>query len=323
MAGSATPAEAPAAAAEAAAPAAPPVQPVPKDLPAILARVNGESIERWEMETALHEIETMTSHPIISSQRDGLIRNLLDRIIAHHLLAQEARAQLVRISDADVDADVAKIRQEYPSQQAFEEELRQFGTTLEHLRRQTRLSLEVARFVEQKMATGPVADSDIEGYYQKNLKKYQAPEMVGASHILIRIYPDASAQQRAEARTQAENIAEAVHRGADFEELARQASQDDSTAADGGSLGTFPRGAMDPAFEQAAFAMKVGEVSDPVETRFGYHVIKMLEHRPARTAPLSEVKGDIEQLLSDEAKQSKLDAFVKEAKAKAKIEIFI
>lgn len=318
MTGSARPAEE-----AASAPAQPAVKPVPKELPAILARVNGESIERWEVETAVREIESMTNHPIISSQRDALIRNVLDRIIAHHLMAQEARAQKLLISDGAVEADVARLRKEFPDQQSFEDKLAEFGTSLDQLLRQTRLSMEVAQFVRTKMPPSAVPTGEIEGYYREHLDRYQEPETVGASHILIRVFPDSTLKQHAEARARAEGILEALRRGADFEEVARQLSQDDSTAPDGGSLGRFQRGSMDKTFEAVAFSMKAGDLSDVVETPFGYHVIKTTEHQAARTAPLDEVKGEIEQLLIDEAQQAKMTAFVTQAKAKAKIEIYI
>jgi peptidyl-prolyl cis-trans isomerase C len=301
-----------------------PVQPVAKDMPEIVARVNGEPVERWEIETALKEIESMTNHPILSANRDGLIRNVLDRIIAHHLVAQEARLQKLTISDATVDADLTRIRRDYPSQKAFDDMLVEFGTTMDHLRKQTRLSLEVAQFVRTKMtSTAAIADGEFEAFYRDNIDQYKAPETVDASHILVRVYPDASPTQREEARAKAGGILQALRGGADFAELATQMSQDDGSAKQGGALGSLPRGSVDAKFEAAVFALKSGELSEVVETKYGFHVIRANEHLMPRTAPLSEVKADIEKQLKEKAQQTKLATFLQQAKANAKIEIFI
>ena len=202
--------------------------------------------------------------------------------------------------------------------------LQEFGTNLDHLRKQTRLSLEVAQFVQTKMAsTAAIGQGELEAFYRDNLDRYKTPETVDASHILIRVFPDASQKQRDEARAKAEGILDALKHGADFEEMAEQMSQDDGSAEQGGSLGSFPRGSVDAKFEDAAFALKSGELSEVVETKYGFHVIRANEHLLARTAPLAEVKDDIEKQLKEQAEQTKLATFLQQAKANAKIEIFI
>ena len=294
-----------------------------KELPAVLARVNDESIERWEVETAIHEFELLNVHPIPSAERAQMVSAVLDRIIGHHLVAQEARARKLRVSDAEVDADLAQMRKEHSSDQAFET-LANLQSSLEHLRRQRRLSLEIAQFVRTIIApTVSVTDQQIDAYYRENLERFEEPDSVHASHILIRTTPGATPEEKAGARAKAAAILAQARQGIDFATLARQHSQDPGSTSEGGDLGTFVRGQMEPAFGAAAFAVKANGLSDLVETDFGFHVIKVHEHQTARTAPLSEVRSDIKELLTQRLQQEKLEAFIEQARTKARVEIYI
>ncbi len=132
------------------------------------------------------------------------------------------------------------------------------------------------------------------------------PEAVTASHILIRVTPDATAEQRASARRRAADVLSQLVGGADFGRTARDVSEDAGSALAGGLVGTFARGQMDPAFEAAAFSVKPGEMSELVETPFGFHIIRVDEHVAGRMQTLDEVRGDIRTLLTDRAEQEGL-----------------
>ena len=114
-----------------------------------------------------------------------------------------------------------------------------------------------------------------------------------------------------------------LKKGGDFAALAKQYSQDPGSAANGGDLGFVPKGQTAPAFEQAAFTLKPGQLSGVVESPFGFHIIKMIEHRDARTVPLQEVKPQVEQFLKNQKTQEKTAAYVEKLKTKAKVQILI
>jgi peptidyl-prolyl cis-trans isomerase D len=155
------------------------------------------------------------------------------------------------------------------------------------------------------------SDDDIKEYYDANLAQFQKQEEVHARHILFTVKPDASDADKAAARKQAEDVLAKAKGGADFAELAKQYSQD-STAAGGGDLGNFARGVMTPPFEAAAFALEPGQISGIVETQFGFHIIKLEEKTPARTASLDEVKPTIvDALRGKQARKVALDAVEK------------
>jgi parvulin-like peptidyl-prolyl isomerase len=300
------------------------VAPVPRELPDVVARVDGEEIHKWEVEAALREITFGNMHPVPQSERDELVRLLLDRIIGHHLAADLARKRQVAVSDAELEQDLRAMRGRYPTDRAFEDTLDSFGVTREQLRHQRRLSLDVAKLVEAAVAPAvKVSDSDIEAYYRENQQRFQVPETVTASHILIRATPDAPASVRAEARRRAAGLLDEIRGGADFAKLAQAHSEDTGTAASGGLLGAFPRGRMDPAFEAAAFSTRPGEISDLVETSFGFHIIRVDQHQAGRLPPLDEVRTDVRELLIERGRQEGLTKLIEEARKGAKIEILI
>lgn len=299
-------------------PAAPPATPVPRELPAIVARVGDEAIERWEVEAAVREITVAALHPVPQGERDELVRTILDRIVEHHLAAQIARARGVAATDAEVDDDLKEMRRE----QAFEQGLAAAGITADQLRHQRRLSLDMAKLM-RAASPNPVPEAAIAAYYRDNRERFLLPEAVTASHILIRVNPDATPEQRAEARRRATDVLNQILGGADFGRTARDVSEDAGTALSGGLVGTFPRGSMDPAFEAAAFTGKPGEISNLVETPFGFHIIRVDEHAAGRMQTLDDVRGDIRALLTDRTQQEALDTIIDEARRTAKIDIYI
>jgi peptidyl-prolyl cis-trans isomerase C len=295
-----------------------PAVPVPRELPAVVARVNDEAIERWEVDAAVREITLANLHPLPQAERDELVRAVLDRIIEHHLASQIARARGVAATDAEVDEDLRQLRREQP---VFDERLKTAGVSAEQLRHQRRLSLDMAKLV--RAAGGTVSDAAIKAYYSDNRDRFLLPEAVTASHILIRATPDATPEQRAAARRRAAEIRDQVLGGADFGRTARDVSEDTGSALAGGLVGTFPRGRMDPAFEAAAFSVKPGEISEIVETPFGFHIIRVDEHVAGRMQTFDEVREDIRTLLGDRAEQDALAKLIEEAKRTARIEIYI
>ncbi len=158
-----------------------------------------------------------------------------------------------------------------------------------------------------------VSDQDIAAFYDDHLGDYVVPEQVQARHILFKVEPEAPASAWNEAEKKARDIIVKLKQGQDFSTLAKQYSQGPS-AGRGGALGWFPRGAMVKPFEEAAFALRVGAFTqEPVRTRFGYHVIKVDDHKSAYTKSLEEVKAEIKAKLAKE----RLPEVVKQAMDKA------
>ncbi len=162
------------------------------------------------------------------------------------------------------------------------------------------LQFDPARY-ESELA--PFSDEEIERSYRRNLDKYEIKEEVKAAHILLSVAKDADQDTIDKRRTFAEELLKQLREGADFAALAKANSDDKSNADKGGDLGTFGRGIMVGAFEDAAFALQPGQISDVVQTPFGFHIIKVSEHTEAGVKPLVDVISEVKQSLTVEKAQ--------------------
>jgi len=311
--------------APAAAPAPlPPAKPVPAQLPDVVARVNGEAINKAELENAVKGLEGRAGGPVPADQRDRVYRGVLDDMIAYRLLVQEVKARKIIVPESDIDAQIAQIRGQFQTDAQFQQALTMQKMTLAAVRDDARSELGVEKLVETeiagKIAVTPEAVTD---FYQKNQDKFQQGARVRASHILIAVPETADAAAKQQAKTKAEAVLKDLKGGKDFAAAAKESSQDPGSAPSGGDLGFFEQGQMVPPFEQAAFALKPGAMSELVESPFGFHIIKVAEKQDARVVPLEEAKPKIDEFLSGQNRQTQTQAFVSTLKAKAKIEILI
>ena len=318
----------PAASSPGAAPGAPPppaaIKPMPAEIPAVLARVNGEEIERWEFDNAVKRMEARAGSPVPPEKRDEVLRVVLDQLVAYHLLAQESRARKIAVVDADVDGRLGDMRKGFANDEAFKQGIAAQGLTMDQLRTQARTSIEVAKVIDAEVTVKvTVQDAEVSTFYQRYPERFKQGESVRASHILIGVPAKATPAQKTEAKTKAQAVLKQVRGGADFAAIARAQSQDPGSAPNGGDLGFFPKGQMNPQFEDAAFALEPGAVSAVVETPFGYHIIKVHERRAPRTAPFAEVSGEIKDYLTLGQREQKLQEFVQQVKSKSKIEILV
>jgi peptidyl-prolyl cis-trans isomerase D len=154
--------------------------------------------------------------------------------------------------------------------------------------------------IEALRAKIVVSAADIERAYTSNIEQYSTPEQVRASHILLKT----EAKDDAAVKARAEELLKQARAGADFAELAKKNSEDEASAKNGGDLDYFGRGRMVPEFDQAAFSLEPGKISDLVKTQYGYHIIKVVDKKPATTRPLSEVRQQIQDQLSYERAQA-------------------
>jgi peptidyl-prolyl cis-trans isomerase D len=143
-------------------------------------------------------------------------------------------------------------------------------------------------------STIEVSDEDLKAYYNNNQEKFALPEKRKASHILIKVAQDADDAAVAEAKSKIEALSERLAQAEDFAELAKANSQDPGTASNGGDLGFFGRGVMDPAFEKAAFALESGQVSEPIRSSFGFHLIKLEDIKSGGVKPFEQAKPEVE-----------------------------
>src|SRR5205085_685083 len=237
---------------------------------------------------------------------------------------QESKTQKVAVPDADIEARVLSLKQQFPTEDAFKQALAQRHMTLEQIKTDARQNMAISKLVDGEIASKvAVKPEDVQAFYQQNPQNFMESEKVHASHILISAPKTADAATRAKARAKAESILKDVHAGKDFSALAKQNSEDPGSAANGGDLGFFQQGQMVPQFNDVAFSLKPGAVSNVVETDFGYHIIKVVEKQPGRTVPIDEAKPRIEQYLEAQNREKQTTAFVNGLRAKGKVQVFI
>ena len=303
--------------------AAEPVKALPETLPDVLAKVNGEAVTRKEFGDYGRNLEGQAGRPIPADQRDRIYRGVLDQLVGYKLLLQEAKARKVVVADADVDARIAEVKKQFPSEDLFMQTLIDRKMTLEQIKADARRDLSIARLIEaeisQRVALKP---GQAEDFYKNNPDRFTEPERVRASHILIAA-ENADAAAKAQAKTKAGQILKDLKAGKDFAALARQHSQDPGSAVNGGDLGFFAQGQMVGPFNDVAFSLKPGATSDLVETQFGYHIIRVAEKQPGRTVPLEEVRPRLDEYLKHQNRESETESFVKALRAKSKVEILV
>ena len=215
-------------------------------------------------------------------EREFRQRNERVRLQVVALTADAFRSQ-VTVSDADVAAHYEAHKAEY----RVGEQRKVRMLLLDREQARTRIT---------------IPPTEVQRYYNNNLPQYQTPEQIRASHILL----NTAGKDAAAVRTQAEGVLAQVKGGADFAALARKVSEDEGSKVNGGDLDYFARGRMVPEFEQAAFALEIGQVSEIVQSQFGFHIIKVTDKKPAVTRPLEDVRGEIEDLLKSQRADEQL-----------------
>jgi peptidyl-prolyl cis-trans isomerase C len=300
-----------------------PIKPMPAELPAVLARVNGEDVSKAELDRLVRNMELSAGQPIPAERRDEILRGALDQLITYTVLRQEIRTRNISVPEPEVEANLQEMQKQFPDPKEFQKALADRGMTMDRLRADARVDMAINKLMEDQVALQPEAtDTQVREFYDKNPDKFKQEEAVRASHILIRVAPDADEPTKQKARARAADLAKQAKAGADFADLARKNS-DDGSAQMGGDLNFLSPGQTVAAFDKAIFSMQPGQISDVVETEFGFHVIKVIEKRDASTVPFEQVSPRIRAYLTEEAKQARAQAFIEEVKKKAKIEVLV
>ncbi|MBS3808714.1 MAG: peptidyl-prolyl cis-trans isomerase [Desulfobacterales bacterium] len=188
------------------------------------------------------------------------------------------------------------------------------------LKKQIKENLAIRKLIDEKIASKiSVSDEEIKDYYENNQDEFKNPEKVHARHILVKSQQDASDEKKAEARKKIEEVQKKLEQGNDFSELAKEYSEGPSSKK-GGDLGYFSHGQMVEKFDKAAFALEPGETSDIVETRFGYHIIKVEDKKSESMKSLDKVRDSIRENLRNEKLMQELEPYIASLKKKYPVE---
>jgi len=254
-----------------------------------IALINGQRVSREQFENALEDNGGIT---------------VLNMMIGEKLIDQEAAKNGVQIPESEVDNQLNQIKDSMGT--SFSSILQQYGMSEDDLRESLRVNLIVFEMSTKDVV---ITDEQAETYFYENRENYDDPEQVMASHILV------------ETEEEANEIKQLLNEGADFAALAAERSTDSGTATNGGDLGYFPRGRMVAEFENAAFSLEIGEISEPVKSDYGYHIILLTDRMPSKAAKFEDHKEAIVATLKAEQAKAAQDV-IGELTEIADIEVF-
>lgn len=291
-----------------------------------VATVNESVIKREDFDRALTQVEQSFARmgkQLSDSQILEIKKNVLEELINRELLLQESQKSGVKVEAAEVKAQLEQMKSQYATEAEFKRALNMMDFSGANIELQLKERMEMRRFVNDRIAKKiTIPEKDIKASYDSHPHIFKRPESVHAAHILIEVDPAADESQKTEARKEIAMIKKKLKTGEDFAALAKAYSQGPSSVK-GGDLGYFSRGQMVKPFEAAAFALKPDEISGIVETRFGYHIIKVFDKKPPVTIPYEEARVRISQYLKNAKVQKQLNQYVDELKKNAAIKRFL
>lgn len=267
----------------------------------IVAKINGEIITLLELEDVVNDYAKLNKISIT----EQIKKDILNELINEKLILQEAKRQKIFIDPFEVDQVMDQVKAEFKNQDDFQEILKNRNLTEEQLRKEYENQLLRMKLVEKEINSKIKMDSQ---ELQKELLNYKFK--VRVKHILVK------------ERNLAQEILNKVKEGKNFEKLAQEYSLCPSKNK-GGDLGYFVRGQMVKEFEDMAFSLKEGEISEVIETKFGYHILKSIEKKEISKKELEDIKFQIEKQLYEEKYQKNFQDWIEKLRKKAYIKIIL
>lgn len=292
---------------------------------AMIASVNGEVITqsdlKKEVDNLLQQVRGRIPPDQVQEAMPHLQQQALDNLIVFVLLKQEGEREGIQPGDEMIENHITEIASRFPSPEAFKSQLEGQGVSEEEMRQDVKQNIKIQMLLDrQKVDIKDAGQEEIQAYYEEHPEEFKMKERVRASHILIKVDPTDNVDAKNDKRLKLSGLKGELEKGADFAELVGQHSQCPSNA-NGGDLGFFERGRMVKPFEDAAFTLKAGEVTDIVETQFGYHLIKVTELQPPRVIPLEEAKDQLAIVLRRKVEQKNIEEFILKLRQGADIKV--
>jgi len=292
----------------------------------MVAVVNGSIITQGEFDRVLdYELRraAQSGQQIPDAQMPKMQNSILDSLIVGELLLQESKKKGIQVKPETVTEQLTNIKKRFPSEAEFNKALEENKMTESKIKADIERDMAIQQLLEKEVDQKvQITDEESKTFYDTNPQLFQQPERVKASHILIKVDEGATEEKKAEARKKIKEVQQKVQKGDDFAELAKTYSEGPS-APKGGDLGLFGRGQMVKPFEDAAFSLKPNETSDIVETKFGYHLIKVVEEQPAKKVAYADVQERINKHLKDQKLRTERQLYFDKLKKDAKIEKFL
>lgn len=291
-----------------------------------VAVVNGSVITQGDFDREMGRVKQRLSRMgklPADSELSEIKKQVLESLINRELLYQESQKQGIIVADKTIDEQLRKLKGRFSSEAEFKSALSDANLSEDAIKSKVKQGMAIQQFIDKEFVQKiTVSDKESKTYYDGHPEVFKQPGQVRASHILIKVDPGADESQKVEARRKLDKIQGRLEKGEDFAALAKEFSEGPSSA-NGGDLGYFKKGQMVKPFEEAAFTLEPGKVSDIVETEFGYHLIKVIDKKPGKTIAYEEIRGTLERHLKQEKVQREVNLYVEKLKEKAKVERFL
>lgn len=283
-------------------------------------KVNGQEISKAQVSLAKNALASRMGLQPGMVDEGALTKAAVDQLVAMELLAQAAREAKISVDAAQVKASLEQEKAQMGGQQAFEAALKSAGLTEAELARLEEQRLLIQQYIEKEVSPkAKPSPADLEKYYKDHPDEFKHEEQVKLYMILAMFPQGADDKAKAETRAKAEAAAKRVASGEDFAKVAAEVS-DDPSKARGGEVGWVRKGMLLPELEGPVFELAAGGVSKVLESKYGYHIFRVAERRPAGIYKFEEVKDNLAQMLSQRKSSELLQQAVEARKAKAKIE---
>ncbi|MGI6066441.1 MAG: foldase protein PrsA [Bacillota bacterium] len=256
----------------------------------VVARVNGENISKEEL------------YDYLVAQNGEAA---LDSLITERIIALEVKKQNISVSDKEVEEELSELIAQNGGEEYFNQTLAMYGLTMDDAKKDVKGNLELTKLLEGEVS---VSEEEMKKYFEENKETFNQQEQVQVRHILV------------ETIDKANEVKEKLAGGADFAELAKEYSTDASNKDAGGELGYIIKGQMVEEFEKAAFSLEVGETSDPVKTKYGYHIINVEDKKAAKAAKYEDHKTEIKETLTNQKMQTEYGSWLEKKREEYKVE---
>jgi peptidyl-prolyl cis-trans isomerase C len=263
----------------------------------VVATVNETAITFGDLSNEMNRPDLKAAVQALSEQPaelEKLRKTVLSSLIDKQLLIKAAKGA-PSYQPEEIKKEVDTIINEQGGQSVIQPILTTYGTSWDAFVQDMSERLTIEKFIEKDLLGSiNITDQQLQSTFKENPSLYAEPETVSARHILVLVKPQASAADQKAALEKIQTIRKRVTApGADFAAIASETSDDTASKVDGGNLGVFQRGMMVPEFEKAAFSLKVGEISEPIKTEYGYHIIKVDEHHQAEAPNFERAKNKV------------------------------
>jgi peptidyl-prolyl cis-trans isomerase C len=291
----------------------------------IVARVNGTAITRKDLEEKINAAVNRTYfHKKLPAEKERQIKKQsLAVLIEEELLYQQAREQEISVDKNEVDRRYQNIVGQFPAKADFKQALERIGYRPKEFRKKIEREFLIQEVYKRNITDQVVlTEAALKDYYEKNKYKFKKPETVNLQLIFIKISDPTSPDSRQEARKRAEDILDRLKGGENFDDLASRYS-DDMYRIKGGRLGEVHKGRLPKEIEEAAFSMKIGQISPLIQTTTGCSIIKVLDKSASRQLEFAEIEGKLKKELEKKRLAEVRKKWLGRLKAEAQIEIYI